>query len=226
MAQRKRRRKGGIIKKKTSRSRVAHHKIRFSHAARTHQAERAEAESRTDNEALKKGSFTGAPPSPSAILLTGMTTVPRRTIILDRQADIKWAGSRRCQEKEASQKVQICPETQRRAARTGSFRAAQTRVTCSSAGGARSAYVCANLYLRRWRNTALPDDSSCRGSGPGFRAAAVPRFHPETNTASKLSTLTAEHFCRRLLLRFWSIKDTKRRKNQQVFGVEMNAAWL
>lgn len=41
----------------------------------------------------KKGGFTGACSSPSAIVLTGMTTVPRRTIILDRQADIKWAGS-------------------------------------------------------------------------------------------------------------------------------------
>lgn len=64
--------------------------------------------------ALKKGSFTGALPSPSAILLTGMTTVPWRTIILDRQADIKWAGSCPCQEKEASQKLQICLERQRR----------------------------------------------------------------------------------------------------------------
>lgn len=60
----------------------------------------------------KKGSFTGAPPSLLAILLTGMTTVPRRTIILDRQADIKWAGSCPCQdgERKASQKVESCPE--------------------------------------------------------------------------------------------------------------------
>lgn len=64
----------------------------------------------------KEGSFTGALPSPSAILLTGMTTVPRRTIILDRQADIKWAGSCPCQdgERKAPQKVQSCPERGRR----------------------------------------------------------------------------------------------------------------
>lgn len=64
----------------------------------------------------KEGSFTGALPSPSAILLTGMTTVPRRTIILDRQADIKWAGSCPCQDRErkASQKVQSCRERRRR----------------------------------------------------------------------------------------------------------------
>ncbi len=59
----------------------------------------------------KKGSFTGALPSPSAMLLTGMTTVPRRTIILDRQADIKWAGSCPCQdgERKASQKSTELP---------------------------------------------------------------------------------------------------------------------
>lgn len=167
MAQRKRRRKGGIIKKKTSRSRVAHHKIRFSHAARTHQAKRAKPESRTDNAALKKGSFTGALPSPSAILLTGMTTVPRRTIILDRQADIKWAGSCPCQEKEASQKVQICPERQRRVetgslhgsppsfVKTGSFRAhvglqtaeSQTRVTFSLRRGGRALHMSVPTFI-------------------------------------------------------------------------------
>lgn len=74
--ERKRRRGEGIIKQKTSHSRVAHQRIRFSHPARTHQAKSAKPESRPDNVALKKGSFTGALPSPSAILLTGMTTVP------------------------------------------------------------------------------------------------------------------------------------------------------
>lgn len=54
----------------------------------------------------------GPSPPPSAILLTGMTTVPWRTIILDRQADIKWAGSCPCQDwgRKASQKVQSCRE--------------------------------------------------------------------------------------------------------------------
>lgn len=64
----------------------------------------------------KKEKVASQGPSPSAILLTGMTTVPRRTIILDRQADIKWAGSCPCQdgERKASQKVESCPERGRR----------------------------------------------------------------------------------------------------------------
>lgn len=74
---------------------------------------RGRSKSQTRVRGWKKGSFTGALPSPSATLLTGMTTVPRRTIILDRQADIRRAGSCPCQEKEASQKAQICPERQR-----------------------------------------------------------------------------------------------------------------
>lgn len=53
-------------------------------------------------EKKEKGGFTGAGSSPLAIVLTGMTTVPRRTIILDRQADIKWAGSCPRQGREAS----------------------------------------------------------------------------------------------------------------------------
>lgn len=62
--------------------------------------------------AKKKEKVASQGPSPSAILLTGMTTVPRRTIILDRQADIKCAGSCPCQdgERKASQKVESCPE--------------------------------------------------------------------------------------------------------------------